>query len=136
MNEIDVLLDVLLKVCGVAALIAITDSAIKFVNRSQEEIKKEYEERIKNYKEQLEELRELLKTRENAHKEELKRIARTNKMQLELGKAIEAGAVQLRCPKHPEAQVTLLLDGTITCSKGHRIWPPEVEKEVVSHEMD
>jgi len=44
-------------------------------------------------------------------------------MLIELKKAIDAGAVRLACPKHPDAKIQILADGTILCSKEHRLWP-------------
>ncbi|RLG89933.1 MAG: hypothetical protein DRO36_06950 [Candidatus Hecatellales archaeon] len=133
MNELN-MLDILLKVSvmgmGWAAV------AYLFVSRGNEvsRIRKEYEERIKSMREQLSELKERIKELKEQHREELRKYAKVNKMLLELRNAMDSGAVKLACPKHPDAEVTVLADGTIVCSRGHRVWPPERGKEEVKVE--
>ena len=128
MNELSLMLDTLLKISvmgvGWAAV------AYLFMNRSSEvsRIRREYEERIKALKEQLSEYRDRIEELKRVHKEELRKFSKVNKMLLELRKAIEEDAVKVTCPRHPDSEVTILADGTIVCSKGHRLWPPEKEE--------
>jgi len=97
-------------------------------NPKEHLIRKEYEERIEALNKQIKTLEDLLKAKELAHKEELRRYSKINKMLHELRAALSQGAVKLTCPKHKDAEVTVLADGTIVCSEGHRLWPVEVKK--------
>ena len=56
--------------------------------------------------------------------EELKELSEKAVMLEALNSAVKAGKVKLTCPEHKDADVTLLIDGTLICSKGHRLWPP------------
>ena len=128
MNELTLLIDMVFKLGIVGALIALV--AYMFRSGSEEvfRVRKEYESRIKELKERLNEYRERLDELRKQHREELAKYSRMSKMLIELKNALDSGAVKLTCPKHPESSVTVLADGTIVCSKGHRVWPPEKEE--------
>jgi len=129
MNEIMGLMDIGLKVTVIIAMWMIATGFVIWITsepgKEVERIKKEYEANIKTKDEMIKDLKERLAFERSKHKEELKQYTKTTKMLKELNNALNAGAVKLKCPKHPDAEVTLLADGTIVCSKGHRIWPPE-----------
>ena len=95
---------------------------------SVEKVRKECEERINDYQKRIKELHMLLESKEKQHREELKEYAGINEMLKKLREALNAGALKLTCPEHPNASVTLLIDGTIICSEGHRLCPRETEK--------
>ncbi len=110
------------------AAIAVYHSLREGSRQWEEEIrrvKQSYEERIDSYKKEIESLKELLETREKVHREEIEKLARINRMLHELHNAVEKGAVRLTCPRHIDTGVTLFIDGTIICDKGHRLWPLE-----------
>ena len=88
-------------------------------------------EENRKLREQLETLRELLKAKEAEYREELESVVKHSKMLRELHKAIKAAAIQVKCPEHG-TDISILNDGTILCSSGHRIWPRE-DKEVEGH---
>lgn len=50
-----------------------------------------------------------------------------SKMARELEKALKARKIAIMCPEH-KREVEVLLDGTIICPEGHRIWPPDQEE--------
>lgn len=127
MNELGMLVDLLVKLSAVGVGWAAV--AYLFTSRGDEvdKVRQRYEAVIKSKDEVIKDLRERLEYERAKHKEELMQYTKTSKMLKELGNALNAGAVKLRCPQHPDAEVTLLADGTIVCSKGHRIWPPEGE---------
>ncbi len=115
----------------VAVIHTIRESGRKW-EEEIERVKQRYEERLDEYKKQVDRLEKLLKTNEIMHREEVARLTRINRMLHELSQAVERGAVKLSCPKHLDSEVTLLMDGTIVCGKGHRIWPLPPAPEIVS----
>jgi len=117
---------------GIAAIVVLTVKLLS--NPNVEGLKRAYEERIEGLKRQINDLRELLKTKDIAYREELKKYTKINKMLQELNKALEHGAIKLACPQHQGSEVTILADGTIVCSKGHRLWPLEVKEVEVGEE--
>lgn len=109
--------------------IAFTHHVISEPKKALEKLRKEYEETIKAKNEQIRDLRERLEFLKTKHKEELKQYTKLSRMLKELNAALSEGAVVLKCPKHPDADVQILADGTIVCSKGHRLWPKGEEHE-------
>ncbi|MCD6300894.1 MAG: hypothetical protein J7L82_02365 [Staphylothermus sp.] len=98
---------------------------VKSGNAEIEKIKKEYEARLKAKDGRIKELEEYIDVLKKKHREEMQMCMRSSKAAVEVYNALRNGAVKLRCPKHPDAEVEVLADGTITCSKGHRLWPRE-----------
>ena len=93
-----------------------------------EEIRREYEARLKDKDERIRELEKYIETIKKRHEEEIQMYMRASRSAIELYNALTNGAVKLRCPEHPDSDVQVLADGTILCSKGHRLWPKGVEK--------
>ncbi len=52
-----------------------------------------------------------------------------SKMAKELEQALKAGKITIMCPEH-KREVEVLLDGTIICPEGHRLWPPDRDEGV------
>jgi len=76
---------------------------------------------------ELDKYKKLLEAREREFKERLNELSEKAVMLEALNSAVKAGKVKLTCPEHKDADVTLLIDGTLICSKGHRLWPPGEE---------
>ena len=126
MNELVLIQNIgliLLMYCGIALAVVGTVRLIRNPSREVEKVRSEYERRIGELKEHNKELRERIDELKKMHKEELQKYTKTSKMLLELHAALSKGVVKLACPQHPKEEVTLLADGTIVCSKGHRLWP-------------
>ena len=134
MSEVGImgLMDLGLKITVIIVMWLIGAGFLNYVitepQKAVDRVRKDYEERVKVLRQQLKDYRERIQFLQQKHKDELRQYAKVNKMLVELKKAVDAGAVQLKCPKHPRAEVTVLADGTIVCSKGHRLWPPEEEE--------
>ncbi len=94
-------------------------------NDELERIKRDYEYQLKLREKRIEELEKYIELLKRSHKEEIQMYMKTERMAIELKNAVTNGAVKLRCPEHPDAEVQVLADGTIVCSKGHRLWPRE-----------
>jgi len=105
-------------------LILATAVTVKYLRRNP---KKQFEEEIRRLREQLKTYQELLEAREKECKARIKEISERAVMLEGLNTAIKSGKVKLKCAQH-DADVTVLVDGTIICSEGHRIWPPSEEK--------
>ena len=122
-EELDVILKLMLVVAAAAAVFVTVYAVVKAGRDSEEVVRREYEERLKQKDELIGLLKEKLGLCEERAKEEARRLATVSRMMRETWDAIEAGAVRLACPEHPEASVSVLQDGTIVCSEGHRLWP-------------
>ena len=94
-------------------------------NDEIEKIKQDYEYQLKLREKRIEELEKYIELLKRSHKEEIQMYMKTERMAIELKNAVTNGAVKLRCPEHPDAEIQVLADGTIVCSKGHRLWPRE-----------
>jgi len=109
---------------GLAIVLSITLLLKLARNDKAARIEREYMEKLDSLRKQLEVTEKLLESKEKECREQLEKVARVNKMLLEIKKALDSGVVKLVCSTHGET-VTVLVDGTIICPKGHRVWPPE-----------
>ena len=87
-----------------------------------------YGSEVDRLRKQVDMYRKMLEAKEREFKERLKELSEKATMLQSLNDAIKAGKVKLTCPEHKDAEVTLLIDGTMICSKGHRLWPPSPEE--------
>ncbi|MCC6032760.1 MAG: hypothetical protein LM561_01600 [Desulfurococcaceae archaeon] len=60
---------------------------------------------------------------------------RLGKIFIELDKALRESAVILKCPQHPDAEVTILSDGSLWCKAGHYVWLSEDLKQILSEAL-
>ncbi|MEM2021992.1 MAG: hypothetical protein QXP80_07200, partial [Zestosphaera sp.] len=61
---------------------------------------------------------------------------RLSKIFLELDKALRESAVMLRCPQHPDAEVSILSDGSLWCKAGHYVWLSEDLKQLLAKTLE
>ena len=105
-------------------------------NPSTKALREEYERRIEDLKAENKDLRNLLRRKEELYRKELEDVLRKSKMIMGLNAAISRGVVKAICPVH-KSDVQILVDGTIICREGHRIWPSESKAvEVEEYEYE
>ncbi len=126
--ELDLVINtliVLIFILFIPLILVVMYRLIRGDNADAERIRKEYEARLKAKDERIHELENYVELLKKKHNEELQMYMRASRSAVELYNAVTNGAVKLRCPEHPDANVQILADGTILCSKGHRLWPKE-----------
>ena len=130
-SDIQIFIDMIFKL----GILAIGFAALAILHQHREkelsEERKRFVERINELKSQVDEYRQRINELNEKHRVELEHYTRINKMLEELKKAIDNNAIRLTCPSH-QTYASILVDGTIICEKGHRIWPRE-DKEVEGH---
>lgn len=60
---------------------------------------------------------------------------RLGRIFIELDKALRESAVILKCPQHPDSEVTILSDGSLWCKAGHYVWLSEDLKQILSEAL-
>lgn len=126
--ELDLVINtliVLIFILFIPLILVVMYRLIRGDNADAERIRKEYEARLKAKDERIHELENYVELLKKKHNEELQMYMRASRAAVEVYNALRNGAVKLYCPEHPGANVEVLADGTIVCSKGHRLWPRE-----------
>ncbi len=89
---------------------------------------------LKKIMDSLAGIQEKLKTLEERELRETTQ-ERLGKIFIELDKALRESAVILKCPQHPDAEVTILSDGSLWCKAGHYVWLSEDLKQILSEAL-
>ena len=76
----------------------------------------------------LEESRKLVQDLRAEYNKRLKEYTQYNKLAISIYEAMKNNRVKIICPQH-NTPVQVLTDGTIICSKGHRLWPVDEDEE-------